>query len=133
MKLSAMKIVSLQDAEKREKKIVFVSRHEVSGEQKEAIASKFGKIEIECRNIVLHSPQEIKDIVKEDGVEAVIAVFPAWMATRLAYEYGFCSPDYEWANRVFIPVSIPVPAGDDGKSRRFKHSHFVNMSGGKAF
>lgn len=133
--MNKIRIISLQDVEKKRvrQKVVFVSRHEVSPEQKEAIVSKFGEVEIECRNVVLHSPQDIREIVGNDGVEAVIAVFPAWMVAGIAYEYGFCSPDHEWANGVFIPVSIPVPAGDDGKPRGFQHSHFVNMAGRRAF
>jgi hypothetical protein len=106
-------------------KILWLSRHNMTQEQKEQLVALFveenqlvGDAEIVSINATFSADSmsavaEIHALLKEHDTHLLSGVFPAHIAARL------CEQSY----RVALPVSVPVFA-EDGQQRGFCHSHF---------
>jgi hypothetical protein len=103
-------------------RVLWLSRHEMSDEQKDDIAHIIGGAELVTMNVTYpaHSDDavaEITALARARNCRWVCGVFPAHIAAAFARRQGW------QALRVLVPVSIPV-AAVEGQARGFTHSHW---------
>lgn len=107
-------------------KALWLSRHALTGEQLDTLPIQaLGHDEIVTVNATFpaHSTdavEMIRALAREQGADVVLAVLPAHIAAAFARQ----AVRHRRRSRVFVPVAIPQPAGDDGKPRPFAHSHW---------
>lgn len=112
-------------------KVLWVSRHELTDEQRSNLAGRLGLevelVEIVSVNITLpaHSDEAVPVLdsaVRQNECDVLAGVFPAHVAGALARRSG-------WQKvRAFVPVSVPAPAVE-GQVRGggFSHSHWEEL------
>ena len=101
---------------------LWLSRHDMSAEQKDDIAEAIGGVEVVTMNVTYpaHSDDavaEITALARARNCRVVLGVFPAHIAAAFARRQGW------QALRVFVPVSVPV-AATESQARGFTHSHW---------
>lgn len=102
---------------------LWLSRHEMSAEQKESIVrGQFAGITVVSSNVTYpaysdEAVEEITALARARNCRMVLGVFPAHIAAAFARRQGW------QALRVFVPVSVPVAAAE-GQTRGFTHSHW---------
>lgn len=111
-------------------KVLWVSRHEMTPEQRSGLAGRLGlEVELEVVSVNITFPAHSDEAVPllEAAVEqhectVLAGVFPAHVAGALARRSG-------WQKiRAFVPVSVPAPAVE-GQVRGggFSHSHWEEL------